>query len=207
MEAEMLKILALEKLIQELSRLPGVGPKSAQRFAYYILKSPKLYSENFCRALVELKEQVHFCPQCYNYTDKELCFYCADQNRSDEILCVIEEPFDIFPIESSQAFRGRYHVLHGALSPLEGVRPRDLKITELFSRIEKLKELNRPIKEIIFAVDSDLEGDTTVLYLSQQLQIYNIKLSRIAQGIPIGSDIDYIDDKTISKALLHRVEV
>jgi recombination protein RecR len=203
----MLKILALEKLIQELSRLPGVGPKSAQRFAYYILKSPNLYNENLCRALTELKEQVHFCPQCFNYTDQELCFYCADPNRSDEILCVIEEPFDIFPLENSQAFKGRYHVLHGALSPLDGVRPKDLKIAELLNRIDKQRDTARPIKEIIFAVDSDLEGDTTVLYLSQQLQTYSLKLSRIAQGIPIGSDIDYIDDKTISMALQHRVEV
>jgi recombination protein RecR len=203
----MLKILALEKLIQELSRLPGVGPKSAQRFAYYILKSPKHYNENLCHALIDLKEQVHFCPQCFNYTDQELCFYCADPNRSDEILCIIEEPSDIFPIESSQAFKGRYHVLHGALSPLDGIRPQDLKIAELLNRIERQRDTAHPLKEIIFAVDSDLEGDTTVLYLSRQLQTYNIKLSRIAQGIPIGSDIDYIDDKTISKALLHRVEV
>jgi recombination protein RecR len=203
----MLKILALEKLIQELSRLPGVGPKSAQRFAYYILKAPKLYSENLSRALTELKEQVHFCPQCFNYTDKDLCFYCADPSRSDEMICVVEEPTDIIPIESSQSFKGRYHVLHGALSPLDGVRPQDLKIAELLNRIDQQRDTRHPIKEIIFAVDSDLEGDTTVLYLSQQLQTYSLKLSRIAQGIPIGSDIDYIDDKTISKAMQHRVEV
>lgn len=203
----MLKIAALEKLIQELSRLPGVGPKSAQRFAYFILKSPKYLNENLCRALTDLKEQVHFCPQCFNYTDQELCFYCADPGRSDELICVVEEPSDIFPIESSQAFKGRYHVLQGALSPLDGVRPQDLKIAELISRVEMQKDTARPIREIIFAVDSDLEGDTTVLYLSQRLQAYGIKLSRIAQGIPIGSDIDYIDDKTISKALQHRVEV
>jgi recombination protein RecR len=203
----MLKIAALEKLIQELARLPGVGPKSAQRFAYHILKSPKLHNENLCQALNDLKEQVHFCPNCFNYTDKELCYYCADPSRSDDLFCIVEEPSDIFPIESSQAFKGRYHVLHGALSPLDGIRPQDLKIAELLNRIEKQKDTNNPIREIIFAVDSDLEGDTTVLYLSRQLQSYHIKLSRIAQGIPIGSDIDYIDDKTISKALQHRVEV
>ncbi len=203
----MLKIQALEKLIQELSKLPSIGPKTAQRLAYHILKSPVSYSESLTHALTELKQKVQFCTECFNYTDKEVCFYCTDIYRATDIICIVEEPVDITPIESSQAFKGRYHVLHGAISPLDGVRPQDLKIDELLKRIERLKDTANPIKEIIFAVDSDLEGDTTVLYMSRQLQPYGIKLSRIAQGIPIGSDIDYIDDKTISKALIYRVEV
>lgn len=203
----MLKIASLERLIQELARLPGIGPKTAQRLAYHILKSPLSFSENLSQALVEVKNKVHFCPQCFNYTDQDLCFFCEDPHRHNDTLCLVEEPSDIQPIESSQSFKGRYHVLHGAISPLDGVRPQDLKIEELFRRIERQKDTATPIKEIIFAVDSDLEGDTTVLYLSRQLQPYHIKLSRIAQGIPIGSDMDYIDDRTISKAMLHRVEV
>ena len=204
----MLHISALEKLVHELGRLPGIGPKTAQRLAYYILRSPNAYSERLSEALLRVQAEVHECPRCFNYTDHDLCKYCTDPQRSDEVLCVLEEPADIMRIEASRAFRGRYHVLHGAISPLEGIGPKDLKIQELINRIDDGLEGTGPvIKEVILALDADLEGDTTVLYLAKQLQGKGLKLSRIAHGVPIGSDIDFIDDRTMGRALENRVEL
>lgn len=197
----MLKIASLEKLIHELGRLPGVGPKTAQRLAYFVLKSPEDFTRELSTALVEVREKVRQCQTCFNYTDQETCFYCQAAHRSDEILCVVEEPSDIERIESSGAYRGRYHVLHGSLSPLEGIGPRNLRLIELFERITV------PIREVILALDADLEGDTTVLYITKHLQGKGVKISRIAHGIPIGSDIDFIDDRTMSKALENRVDL
>lgn len=204
----MLHISALEKLVHELSRLPGIGPKSAQRLAYFILRSPADFSVRLSEALMRVQAEVHTCPRCFNYTDQDLCRYCADGHRMDHILCVVEEPSDILRIESSGAFRGRYHVLHGAISPLEGITPQDLKIGELMARIQAGIDGQAPkIEEIIMALDADLEGDTTVLYISKQLAGKGVKLSRIAQGVPIGSDIDYIDDRTMGRALENRTEL
>lgn len=204
----MLNIPALEKLVHELSRLPGVGPKTAQRLAYHILRSREDYTDRLSDALMRVRAEVHTCPRCFNYTDADLCRYCEDAHRQDDVLCVVEEPSDIMRIESSGAFRGRYHVLHGAISPLEGVRPEDLKIADLLKRVEMGLHGTAPmIREIILALDADLEGDTTVLYLAKQLQGKNVKLSRIAHGVPIGSDIDFIDDRTMGRALENRVEL
>jgi recombination protein RecR len=204
----MLGISALEKLVHELSRLPGIGPKTAQRLAYHILRSPSEYSLRFAEALAAVREEVHTCPKCFNFTDLDLCRYCTDVHRKDDVLCIVEEPSDIMRIESSGAFRGRYHVLHGAISPLEGIGPQDLKIKELLSKIREGLEGTAPvIREIIMALDADLEGDTTVLYLAKHLQGLNLKISRIAHGIPIGSDIDFIDDRTMGRALENRVEL
>lgn len=204
----MLHIGALEKLVHELSRLPGIGPKTAQRLAYFILKSQTEYPERLSEALLQVRAEVHDCPRCFNYTDSELCRYCEDPHRSDESICVIEEPADIMRIESSGAFRGRYHVLHGTISPLEGIGPKQLKIQELIDRVEEGLQGQGPlIKEIILALDADLEGDTTILYLAKQLQGKGLKLSRIAHGVPIGSDIDFIDDRTMGRALQNRVEL
>lgn len=201
----MLKIAALEKLIHELNRLPGIGPKTAQRFAYYLLKSPDSYTQDLAHALVDVKNKVHQCKECFNYTDKEICYYCEDPYRINEILCVVEEPSDIDRIESSGAYRGRYHVLHGSLSPLEGIGPKDLRIEELIAKVQNPE--NDPIREVILALDADLEGDTTVLYIAKHLQGAGVKISRIAHGIPIGSNIDFIDDRTMSKALENRVDL
>ena len=204
----MLHISALEKLVHELSRLPGIGPKTAQRLAYYILRSQGEYSERLSEALLRVRAEVHDCPRCFNYTDADLCRYCEDPHRSDEALCVIEEPSDIMRIESSGAFRGRYHVLHGAISPLEGIGPKDLKIQELLDRVDAgLNGTGPQIKEIILALDADLEGDTTILYITKHLQGKGLKLSRIAHGVPIGSDIDFVDDRTMGRALENRVEL
>lgn len=205
----MLQIPALDKLVHELSRLPGIGPKTAQRLAYHILKNGLEQGHRLAEGVMRVHSEVKLCPQCFNYTDLDLCKFCADAHRSDEIICVVEEPMDISRIESSGAFRGRYHVLHGSISPLEGVLPDQLKIAELIKRIDS--SLNgdsvAPIKEIILALDSDLEGDATTLYLAQKFSEKKIKVSRLAHGIPIGSDIDFVDERTMGRALENRMEV
>lgn len=203
----MLHISALEKLVHELTKLPGIGPKTAQRLAYYILKSREQYSTDLSDALQRVQSEVHECPQCFNYTDSDVCRFCSDSHRQNDMLCVVEEPSDVMRIESSGAFRGRYHVLHGALSPLDGITPNDLKIKELLKRIKEKETTSQPIREVIMALDADLEGDTTVLYLTKILHNSGIKLSRIAHGVPIGGDIDFIDDRTMSRALENRVEL
>ena len=204
----MLHIPALEKLVHELSRLPGIGPKTAQRLAYFILKSREAYSTQLSEAIQRVQTEVHTCTECFNYTDRVVCKYCEDLYRNDDLLCVVEEPSDIERIESSGAFRGRYHVLHGAISPLEGITAKDLKIPELMTKIDEGVNGRRPVvKEIIFAFDADLEGDTTALYLTKVLQGKGLKISRIAHGIPMGSDIDFIDDRTMGRALENRVQL
>ncbi len=204
----MLKIGSLEKLVHELNRLPGVGPKTAQRLAYFILRTPE-YSGQLQAALHQVAASVHLCRRCFSYTDAEdLCRYCTDTGRRDDLLCVVEEPSDIARVESSGAFRGRYHVLHGAISPLDNVAPQDLKIRELLERIDAGLAGGEPkINEVILALDPDLEGDTTVLYLAQRLAQKDLKATRIASGVPIGSDIDYVDDRTLGRALENRVEL
>lgn len=198
----MFKIGSLEKLIHELNRLPGVGPKTAQRLAYHILRTPD-FSQKLQDALKLVQENVHLCAQCFSYTDEaELCRYCSDPHRRDDLICVVEEPSDIIRVESSGVFRGRYHVLHGAISPLDNVGPQDLRIRELMARVDE-----GVIKEIILALDPDLEGDTTVLYLAKALADKPVKITRIASGVPLGSDIDYVDDRTLGRALENRVEL
>lgn len=211
----MFKIGALEKLIHELNRLPGVGPKTAQRLAYFILRTPDL-SERLRSALQQVQETVHPCPQCFSYTDEpNLCRFCTDHNRRDDVLCIVEEPADILRVESSGVFRGRYHVLHGAISPLDNIGPENLRIRELLARIDaglqSVDDEEVPhspkITEVILALDPDLEGDTTVLYLAKVLADKGVKITRIASGVPIGSDIDYVDDRTLGRALENRIEL
>lgn len=196
-------IPSLDRLISELSKLPGIGPKTAGRLAYHILRGSRSNNEALCEALEQIKLSVRECPKCFSFTENEdLCHYCNDPQRSDRVLCVVEDPADIGRIDSSGAFRGRYHVLHGAISPLEGIHPKDIRLEPLFQRIE-----NEKIEEIILALDADLEGDTTVLYISKQLQGKNVKVSRLAHGIPFGGDIDYIDFRTLGRAIENRVEL
>ena len=202
------KIPSLNQLIHELSRLPGIGPKTAQRLAYHILRSQNEYVQALRDALKGVKERIHDCPLCYAFTEEEdLCHTCKDPMRADDVLCVVEDPADIERIESSGVFRGRYHVLHGAISPLDGVSPQDLKIQALLDRLEPGPDGVSPIREVILALDADLEGDTTVLYLAKILKDLNIKTSRIAHGVPIGGDIDYIDYRTLGRAIENRVQV
>lgn len=202
------KIPSLNKLVHELSRLPGVGPKSAQRLAYHILRSPQEFVLSLRDALKQVKEKIHECPVCYSFTEEEeACHFCADPMRTDDVLCVVEDPADIERVESSGVFRGRYHVLHGALSPLDGISPDDLKIQALLDRIQPDSSGELKVREVILALDADLEGDTTVLYLAKILKDMNIKTSRIAHGVPIGGDIDYVDYRTLGRAIENRVQV
>src|SRR4051812_4322722 len=179
----MLKIGSLEKLIHELNRLPGIGPKTAQRLAYYILRRPE-FSEQLQAALHQVVTSVHPCTQCFSYTDDgDLCRFCTDTHRKDDVICIVEEPSDIARVESSGVFRGRYHVLHGAISPLDNIAPQDLKINELVARIEAgLEDRGPKVSEVILALDPDLEGDTTVLYLAKILADKDVTVTRIASG-------------------------
>ncbi len=201
----MFNIPTLDKLVHEIAKLPGVGPKSAQRLTHYLLKNPS-YSQNLRDTIQTVEESIVLCDTCFNYTDdpSRQCRICKSPHRSSQLMCVVEQPEDIVQIEASGAYSGLYHVLHGAISPLEGITPEKLKIKELLMRIEKA---NPTLEEIILAVDSDLEGDTTVLYLHQELENKSLKITRLAQGIPMGSDIDYIDNRTLHRALSHRTEV
>jgi len=202
------KIPSLNKLVHELSRLPGVGPKSAQRLAYHILRSPQEFVLSLRDALKQVKEKIHECPVCFSFTEEDgACHFCTDPMRSNALLCVVEDPADIERVESSGVFRGRYHVLHGALSPLDGVTPQDLKIQALLDRLGPDESGSPEVHEVILALDADLEGDTTVLYLAKILKDMNIKTSRIAHGVPIGGDIDYVDYRTLGRAIENRVQV
>jgi len=202
------KIPSLNQLMHELSRLPGIGPKTAGRLAYHILRSPDDFVQNLRDALKGVKEKIRECPECFSFTEEEdVCHFCKDMMRAQDSICVVEDPADIERIESSGSFRGRYHVLHGAISPLDGVSPSDLKIQALLDRLSPNADGVVQVTEVILALDADLEGDTTVLYLAKILKDMNIKTSRIAHGVPIGGDIDYIDYRTLGRAIENRVQV
>lgn len=204
----MLKIQSLQTLIEALSKLPSIGPKSAERLAYYILKADAQKVEHLAQSLIRVKAEVHLCERCFNYTESQLCYFCESSDRQNKTLCVVKEPSAIERIEQAGVFKGRYHVLHGAIAPLMGITPDKLKIKELIQRINQSQQNpEEAIEEIIFALDADLEGDTTILYLTQQLEGYSLKLSRLAQGVPIGSGMDYLDERTLGRALQNRVEI
>lgn len=186
----------INQLIKKLAKFPGVGEKTAARLALYILRSSKEEAVELARSIVNVKEKIALCPICYNLTDQDPCEICKDERRDKELLCVVEEPGDLMALESSGEFRGRYHVLHGVISPLDGVTPDDIKIKEL---IERLK--SGQVKEVIVATNPTTNGNTTALYLSKLIKPLNIKVTRIAQGIPIGGDIEYTDEVTLKRAM------
>jgi recombination protein RecR len=196
------KIAALDKLIEELTRLPGLGEKTAQRLAFHILKTKSDIADQLGRALKEVKEQVHACPKCFSFTDKTECDICSDPHRDSHIICVVEDPSDILRIEAAMPFKGRYHVLQGVLSPLDGMGPDQIRMTELFTRLD-----TENISEIILALDADLEGDATSLYLTKLIKPRGIKVTRIAHGVPIGGNLEYVDYRTLSRALENRIEM
>lgn len=200
---------SLERLVHELSKLPGIGPKTAQRLAYYVLKSPKEFAQDVQAALASVKENIVECIHCFSFTeDSEFCKFCTDPHRNDEVICVVEDPSDISRIESSGVFKGRYHVLHGVISPLDGISPQDLKIEPLLTKVRQGLSGHSPeVKEVILALDADLEGDTTVLYLAKILSEMGVRTTRIAHGVPIGGDIDYIDHRTLGRAIENRVQL
>ncbi len=200
-----LKVPSLQRLIAELSKLPGVGSKSAQRMAMSFLKFSTADMESLRQALKDIKEKIKLCKECYAYTEDDTCYFCSEPGRSIHYICVVENPSDIDRIESSGVFKGRYHVLHGAIAPLDGVGPENLKINELFHRIEDLKSGGIQDLEVILALDADLEGDTTALYLSRELARKNVQVSKIAQGVPMGGDLDFVDQRTLGRALENRI--
>jgi recombination protein RecR len=193
---------SLEKLIGQFSRLPGIGQKSAARVALHILRSDRELAENLARSLMEVKERIRFCSICFNLTDDDPCPVCADQSRANGVICVVEGPGDQLAIEESGVFKGRYHVLHGVLSPLDGIGPEDLKIRELLKRLEV-----EEIGEIILATNPTTEGEATASYLSKILAGRGLRISRIALGVPMGGNLRYMDSLTLQHALKSRSPV
>lgn len=192
---------SFERLISALKRLPGVGPKQAERFALHLLRAPRTEVEGLVEALREAKAAMRLCARCYDFTDREVCRVCADPARDAGLICVVEEPQDVAAIERSRAFKGLYHVLHGSLSPLEGHGPERIRARELLERVKA-----GGVREVVVATDPDTEGEATALYLAQQLHPLNVKTTRIAHGVPMGGDLDYIDERTLSHALSGRRE-
>jgi recombination protein RecR len=192
----------IDHLIEALSKLPGIGKKTASRLAFYILRSSPSEAQELARAISDVKEKIRLCSICFNLTDEDPCRICQDERRSQEVLCVVEGPNDLIAIENTSVFNGRYHVLHGTISPLEGVGPDNLRIKELMERLHSEK-----ICEVILATNPTVEGGTTALYLTDLIKSLNIKVTRIAYGIPMGSEIEYSDGMTLSKALEGRREI
>lgn len=191
----------IEKLIDELSRLPGIGRKSAVRLTYYILGMPESSVRNLSEALLEAKVRIHHCKECCNLTDEDYCSICADARRNRTAICVVEQPKDVLAIEKGGSFDGLYHVLHGALSPLDGIGPSDIKIRELMIR------LKGDISEVILATNPTVEGEATASYISRLVKDMGIKVTRIAHGVPVGGDLEYFDSMTLKMALDHRIEM
>ena len=192
-------IRPLANLYEQLRRLPGVGSKTAMRLAYHIIDMPEGEVQQLAEALSSAKKSIHYCSQCYNLTDGEKCAICSDPSRDSFTICVVEQPQDIAAMERSHGYNGLYHVLHGVLSPLDGVGPDKLRIRELFQRLQQ-----ESISEIIIATNSDVEGEATATYLAQLLKPIGITVSRIAHGLPMGGDLEYADEVTLSKALENR---
>jgi len=190
---------SMSKLIQALKKMPGIGPKSAERIAFHILRLPQSEAKTLAYSILKVKESIRFCKVCGNLSEEDACGICNDPERDKGIICVIEQPTDIISIEKSGVFNGLYHVLGGALSPLDGVGPENLRISELLARIKTSK-----IKEIIIATNSDSDGETTVLYLSRLLKKEKVAVTRIAYGLPMGSSLEYADQVTVAKALKGR---
>jgi recombination protein RecR len=192
---------SLIRLIDELQRLPGIGPKGAQRLAFHILRTPREQTDRLAAALRDVKERVTYCSVCNNITDADPCAFCSNDERNHNIICVVEEPQNVTAVERSREFRGVYHVLMGALSPLQGVGPDDLKIKGLLSRV------GNGVTEIILATNPNVEGEATAIYLARLLKPLGVKVTRIAMGVPVGSDLEYADEVTMHKALEGRREV
>jgi recombination protein RecR len=192
----------LARLIAECKRLPGIGQKSAQRIAFHVLRVPREDAERLAQALLDVKDKLTLCAECNNISDAELCLYCRDPHRDHSMLFVVEEPHNILPVETTNTFRGVYHVLHGAISPLRGIGPEQLKIKGLIDRVR-----NGELQEIILATNPTVEGEATAVYLSRLLKPLGPKVTRIAMGIPVGSDLEFADEVTMSRSLENRREM
>ena len=192
----------LDRLIHELKQLPGIGEKTATRLAHFVLRQPQEFAQQLASALVAARETLHTCKICCNFSESPLCPICANPQRSEDIVCVVEEPSDVAAFEKSRFFTGRYHVLHGVLSPLDGIDERKLKVRELQERLKA-----GGVQEVILATNPTVEGDTTALYIARLIKYNGVKVSRIAHGIPVGSEIEYLDGATLGKALQNRVSL
>ena len=192
----------ISKLIQELSALPGIGTKSAQRLAFHILNMPKEQVEELSSAILDAKQNVRYCRECFTLTDEEICPICSDSSRNHKVIMVVENTRDLAAYEKTQKYDGVYHVLHGAISPMLGIGPDDIKLKELLQRLTR-----EEIEEVIIATNSSVEGETTAMYLSKLIKPTGIKVSRIASGVPVGGDLEYIDEVTLLRALEGRVEL
>jgi recombination protein RecR len=192
----------IARLIEELNRLPGIGPKSAQRLTFYLLRAPTEQVEALAEAIKAIKQKLRLCSICLNITDADPCTICTDPERDHTQICVVEEPIDILPLERTRKYRGLYHVLHGVISPSEGIGPDDLKVKELLSRLQ-----GRQVTEVILATNPNLEGEATAMYLQRLIAPLGIKVTRLARGLPYGADLEYADDVTLSRALEGRQEM
>lgn len=187
---------ALQNLSDQFARLPGIGGKTAQRLAFHVLSLPLEEAEEFANAILDAKKTVHTCPVCQNLTDRDICSICSDPNREQDVICVVADPKDVIAMERSREFRGVYHVLHGVISPLNHVTQDDIKIRELLQRVGQ-----NPIREVIMATNPDTEGEATAMYISRLLRPMEVKVTRLAYGVPVGSQLEYADEVTLSRAL------
>lgn len=193
---------SITNLIKQISRLPGIGEKTAERLAMHILRSPRKEAQELAQSIVQVKERVQLCTRCYGLSDGELCTICADPTRDATVLCVVEQPADMVAVEKSGAFRGLYHILSGVLSPMNGVGPDDIRISELLSKIE-----HPQLKEVVLATSTSVEGESTAAYIAQRLANHTVKVTRIASGVPMGGDLKYVDQVTLKKAMEARHNV
>lgn len=193
---------AMSRLIKGLARLPGIGEKTAARLAFHILRQPEDYAKELAAALVEVKQRMRLCSRCCNLVESDPCPTCADASRRDDTICVVEEPRDLLALERARDYRGRYHVLHGALSPIDGIGPDDLKIRELIQRLS-----GDAVKEVIVATNPTVTGEATALYLSKLIKPMGVKVTRIAHGVPVGGSLEFVDEVTLGKALENRREL
>lgn len=195
------------KLIDEFKRLPGVGQKSAQRMAFYVLRRPVEEAQRFADALLEVKEKIVFCSVCNNLTDVNPCRFCASTNRERTQICIVEEPYNLVAIEKTRSYKGLYHVLHGSLSPLRGISPDELMLNNLLPRLMPENNENIEVREIILATNPTTEGEATANYIARLLKPLGVRVTRLAMGMPVGSDLDFVDEVTMDKALANRHEL
>lgn len=195
-------IASLTDLVAQFEKLPGIGKKTAQRLAFHILAQPPERAQKFAEALVTAREKIHFCSCCQSLTDTDLCPVCSDSTRDTSVICVVEDPKDVLAFEKTREYRGLYHVLHGAFSPLDGIGPEQLKIKELMARLS-----DTSIKEVIMATNLTVEGEATASYISRLVKPLGVKVTRLAYGIPVGGDLEYADEKTLTRALEGRNEI
>lgn len=192
----------LQNLIEEFEKLPGIGSKTAQRLAFYVLNQPKEKAEKFANAIVEAKKSLCYCKECQNLSDREVCNICDNPARDHSVICVMESPKDVLQMERTNEFKGVYHVLHGAIAPMDNVGPDDIKIKELMARVSR-----GDVQEVIMATNPNLEGETTAMYISKLIKPFGVKVTRIAHGVPVGGELEFADEITLSKAMQWRVEL